>query len=404
LRLEVRTAPDAIPIAGSAGGQTLEEQDMRIALYRPAESDGDPYPFGDSRAGELIAGALRLAGHEVEPKELRCVSSNVEIRQVVADLTSSGPPPDVWISSQIDGRSGDRIGPAVSAALAIPYILLQPWFDRSVHAAGGKPAFPFQAIAAADATFVLSAAYAAKLAEHLPDHGDRVIGLPPFIDLDAVQPVINNRRTNRTLLAHKHQLATDMPWLIVTGPMATGADLDAFRLLTQAMTPLSTLKWCLIVAGSGCRRDEIPSLLGRIPVRHHRLLTVDSQADLLALLASGDLFIWPFTDESLPLPAIEAQALSLPIVAGRTAVMQEVVADGRTGMLVKPGNAASLGNAIGFLLRHPDFLRSHAEQGPKWVARHFDVRAIVSQLDATLHRVVRRASAADPAPPVRAVD
>jgi hypothetical protein len=404
LRLEVRTAADAIPVV--VGLPAIpEEQDMRIALYRPAESNGDPYPFGDSRVGELIAGALRLAGHEVEPKELRCGSSDVEIRQAVAELTSSGrPPPDVWISSQIDGRSGDRVGPAVSAALAIPYVLLQPWFDRSAHSAGDKPAFPFQAIDAANATFVLSAAYAAKLAEHLPDHGDRVIGLPPFIDLDAVQPVINNRQTHRTLLVHKHQLPTGMPWLIVTGPMATGGDLDAFRLLTQAMTPLSTLTWCLIVAGSGCRRDEIRSLLRRIPVRHHRLLTVDSQADLLALLASGDLFIWPFTDESLPLPAIEAQALSLPIVAGRTAVMQEVVADGRTGMLVKPGNAASLGNAVGFLLRHPDFLRSHAEQGPKWVARHFDVRAIVSQLDATLHRVVRRTGAADPAPPVRAVD
>jgi hypothetical protein len=39
------------------------------------------------------------------------------------------------------------------------------------------------------------------------------------------------------------------------------------------------------------------------------------------------------------------------------------------------------------------------------VARHLDVRAIVPQLDATLHRVVRRAGAADPVPPpIRAVD
>jgi glycosyltransferase involved in cell wall biosynthesis len=378
---------------------------MRIALYRPTESDGDPYPFGDSRVGDLIAGALRLAGHEVEPKELTCGSSDIEIRQVVADLTASGrPAPEVWISSQVDGRYGDRIGPAVSAALAIPYVLLQPRLDRSAHAAGSDAAFPFHAITAANATFVLSAAYAAKLAEHLPDHADRLVVLPPFIDLDAVQPVISNRRNNRTLLAHKHQLPTDVPWLIVAGPMATDGDLDAFRLLIQAMTPLTTLKWCLIIVASGRRGSDVGSLLGRMPVRHHRLLTVDSQGDLLALLACGDLLIWPSTDEGLPLPAIEAQALGLPVVAGRTAAMQEVVADGRTGMLIKPGNAASLGNAIGFLLRHPEFLRSHAEQGPKWVARHFDVRAVIPQLDATLHRVVRRAGPGDPPPPVRAVD
>lgn len=381
---------------------------MRIVLSRPAESENDPYPFGDSRVAELMVAALRLAGHDVEaitttePGSGRPI--DIETARVVADLTSSGPRPDVWISSQIDDFSGEGMGRAVSTALDIPHILLQPRIYQSADAAGGKSTIPLQAIAAADATFAMSNAYAAKIAEALPDYGDRLIVLSPFIDFDAVVPAIENRQTSRTLLALRHQLPTDVPWLIAAGPLATNDDLDSFRLLAQAMTPLSNLKWYLIIVGAGSRGAEVAPLFGRMPVRCQRLLTVRTQAELLTLLACGDLFIWPSNDERLPLPAIEAQAAGLPVVAGKTAAMQDVVDDGRTGMLIKPGNAPSLSNAIRFLLSRPEFRRIYAQQGSKWAAQYFDMRAIVSQLDAALHQVVRRAGPHDTPRPIQAAD
>lgn len=380
---------------------------MRIALYQPAGPDRDPYPFGSSRVTALVAAALRLAGHEVERIAAGTGEASGDgIDRLAADLTPSGRPrPDVWISSRIDGRSGDGIGRAVCAALGIPHILLQPDIGRAAATgADGGSTIPAQAIAAANATFALSGAYAAKIAETLPEQADRLIVLPPFIDLDPVQPVMNSRQSNRTLLALKHQLPTDRPWLVAAGPMATGDDLDSFRRLAQAMTPLTDLKWHLIVAGAGARRTEVGALLGRMPMRNHRVLAVETPADLLALMSCGDLFVWPSTDESLPLAVLEAQAVGLAVVAGRTAALEEVVGDGRTGMLVKPGNAPSLGNAIGFLLRHPDFRRTYAEQGPKWIGRYFDMRAVVPQLDATLRRVVRLAGLDGAALPVQAVD
>ncbi len=372
---------------------------MRIALYQPARPDRDPYPFGSSRVTALMAAALRLAGHEVEQIAAGTEPSGDEVDRLVADLTPSGRPrPDVWISSRIDGRSGDGIGRAVGAALGIPHILLQPDIGRA------GETLPAQAIAAANATFALSGAYAARIAEGVPGLADRLIVLPPFVDLDPVRPAINSRQSNRTLLALKHQLPTDRPWLIVAGPMATDSDLESFRRLAQAMTPLSDLKCHLIVAGAGARRAEVGALLGRMPVRNHRVLATETPADLLALMACGDLFVWPSTDESLPLVVLEAQAVGLAVVAGKTAALEEVVGNSRTGMLVKPGNAPSLGNAIAFLLRHPDFRRTYAEQGPKWTGRYFDMRAVVSQLDATLRRVVRLAGPDGAALPVQGVD
>jgi glycosyltransferase involved in cell wall biosynthesis len=134
------------------------------------------------------------------------------------------------------------------------------------------------------------------------------------------------------------------------------------------------------------------------------LVTIDNPVALLTFLASGDLFVAPSADETLPLAAIEAQAMGVPVVAARSPDAQIVVSDGKTGTLSKPGNIASLASGITFLLRHPNFRRTYAENGPGWVAKNFDVHAVGSQLDATLHRVVRLVSPNDAARPVRPVD
>jgi glycosyltransferase involved in cell wall biosynthesis len=386
---------------------------MRIALYEPAGPKRDPYPFGDSRVTELLAVALDRSGYQVDRVAVGSeapptqpgddMSGERDVEQMVRRFASSaGPRPDVWISSRIDRRSSDRIGAAVCAALGIPHILMQPKVDRSGGA--GEPVIPLQAIAAASATFVLSSTDASAITERLPSHADRVVVLPPFVDFDAALPAVNNRQAHRALLAVKLQLPTDVPWIVAAGAMATDRDLDSYRFLAQAMSPMGTLRWRLIVAGAGPRHTEVAGVLARIPGRNHRVLMIDTPADLLSLLASSDLFVAPSYDENLPLAAIEAQSVGVPVVATRGGEMQNIVADSRTGMLAKPGNVASFANAISFLLRHPEFRRTYAEQGPRWVARNFDMRLVVSQLDATLHRAARLANAERAAQPIRPVD
>jgi glycosyltransferase involved in cell wall biosynthesis len=50
--------------------------------------------------------------------------------------------------------------------------------------------------------------------------------------------------------------------------------------------------------------------------------------------------------ENSPLSVIEALAAGLPVVASRTGGVPEIVEDGRTGLLVPPGDVAALGRAI----------------------------------------------------------
>jgi len=68
--------------------------------------------------------------------------------------------------------------------------------------------------------------------------------------------------------------------------------------------------------------------------------------DAATLLNALDVFVMPSLNEGLGVAALEATATGLPVVASAVGGLAEVVDDGSTGMLVKPGDPAILANAI----------------------------------------------------------
>jgi glycosyltransferase involved in cell wall biosynthesis len=67
-------------------------------------------------------------------------------------------------------------------------------------------------------------------------------------------------------------------------------------------------------------------------------------------LAASDLFILPSLWEGLPMALIEAMASELPVVATDVSGTTQVMEDGKTGILVHPGQSSELEDAVGKLL------------------------------------------------------
>lgn len=81
--------------------------------------------------------------------------------------------------------------------------------------------------------------------------------------------------------------------------------------------------------------------------RRFRFLNPDDlDVSVTDLMAASDLFVLPSLSESLPITALEAMAMALPVVATDVGGVKEVVADGETGMLVPPGDVPRLARAI----------------------------------------------------------
>jgi glycosyltransferase involved in cell wall biosynthesis len=125
----------------------------------------------------------------------------------------------------------------------------------------------------------------------------------------------------------------------------------------------------LLLFGSGPLQAELEAEL-RDEARHHHtghdhagqnLATTVTFAgfrpDLRDFLGRIDLLVHPAAREGLGISLLEAQAAGVPVVAFAAGGVPEAVADGDTGLLVEPGNAAGLAEAVILLLDDPNWRR-----------------------------------------------
>jgi phosphatidyl-myo-inositol dimannoside synthase len=113
------------------------------------------------------------------------------------------------------------------------------------------------------------------------------------------------------------------------------------------------------------RRAREVGLGGRVEFLGH--LPFDR---LAAEYRRADLFCLPSRQEGFGIVFLEAMAAGLPVVAVRAAAIPEIVADGASGILVPPGDAAALANALERLIADPAQRRRLSEEGLRRVRRY----------------------------------
>jgi len=111
----------------------------------------------------------------------------------------------------------------------------------------------------------------------------------------------------------------------------------------------------LVVIGKSKDKSRIPALIDRLgldgAVQFVHGVTTDR---IVELYAEAELAAVPSLYEGFSLPAVEAMACGVPIVATTGGALPEVVGrDGETGLLVPPGDASALALALGRALDDP---------------------------------------------------
>lgn len=99
-----------------------------------------------------------------------------------------------------------------------------------------------------------------------------------------------------------------------------------------------------------------------------------TRPDVPALLAAADLFVLPSLWEGLPMALIEAMAAGLPVVATDVSGTRGVMRDGETGLLVPPGDATALAQAMAALLAEPERAAQMGAAARRRVELHFSAR------------------------------
>ncbi len=127
-------------------------------------------------------------------------------------------------------------------------------------------------------------------------------------------------------------------------------------------------------------RDRM-TFVGRLPVE-----------ELARLYNEAEVLVSPSVYEGFGLPAAEANACGVPVVATTAGAFPEVIADGQTGILVSPGQAQPLADAIEALLRDPARRRALGAAGTRRIAEHFSWRVTAEKTVALYDEVLSQRS------------
>ena len=111
------------------------------------------------------------------------------------------------------------------------------------------------------------------------------------------------------------------------------------------------------------------SELGLVEGRDILLLGTVSEDDLGAWYRAADAFAFPSVKEGFGLVVLEALAAGLPVVASDIPVFAEYLQDGRSALLVPPGDPAALAEALRRLAGDPALRRRLTAGGQPLVAR-----------------------------------
>lgn len=140
-----------------------------------------------------------------------------------------------------------------------------------------------------------------------------------------------------------------------------------------------------VVAGSGPAERSLRRLARELGVRG-RLTFVPADVRAADVLRNLDVFVFPALRESLGVPALEAMASGVPVVACGSGGTFEVVRDGETGFLVPPGDDRALAGKVLTLLADDRLRRRLGRAGREAVETDFSLARMVQGTLAVYER------------------
>lgn len=134
----------------------------------------------------------------------------------------------------------------------------------------------------------------------------------------------------------------------------------------------------------------LDTLVGRRAGKRVRFLGPVTDAELRWLYAACDLFVAPSRFESFGLIYVEAMMFAKPVIGCRAGGVTEVVSDGETGVLVSPGDASQLADAIARLADDPALRQRMGVAGRAAYDRCFAAPVVARRRIAALAGISRR--------------
>ncbi len=134
----------------------------------------------------------------------------------------------------------------------------------------------------------------------------------------------------------------------------------------------------MLLAGIDSLEKKLKKIIEDLQIKE-KVFFLGRRNDIGALLELADVFVFPSFFEGLPVALVEAMFKSLPCIASRIEVFEEVITDGKTGLLIDPTSADKLKDAMIELYKNADLRKSLGENAFYSVKEKFNVAVTAEQ-------------------------
>jgi glycosyltransferase involved in cell wall biosynthesis len=208
--------------------------------------------------------------------------------------------------------------------------------------------------------------------------------IPNGVDVARFTPELETARRIRA----EFGVGTKFIWL-AAGRLSPLKDypnaLTAFQ-MTRSTHPDASL-W---IAGDGELESELRGLAVEKGLSDH-VRFLGHRTDVIDLMRAADGYLMSSAWEGMPNALLEAASMGLPIVATEVGGNSEIVVAGKTGLLVPPGNPASLAEAMKVIMNaSPGERAGIANAARSHVREHYTIESMVDRWESLYQEFIER--------------
>jgi glycosyltransferase involved in cell wall biosynthesis len=199
-------------------------------------------------------------------------------------------------------------------------------------------------------------------------HGQPIVEFPSWIDLDLFEQAAARRTTERN---------GGTPEILYAGYLVPRKGVsylvEAFARVADRLEGAR-----LVIAGraeNAAYARELEQMVARFGLQGRVAFTGTlPQPELARRMADARALVLPSLAEGLPRVVLEAMSVGTPVIATSVAGIPQLIEDGRTGLLVPPGNSAALAERLVWILTHGEAAAAMAERAREAIARNYSHR------------------------------
>ncbi len=209
------------------------------------------------------------------------------------------------------------------------------------------------------------------LVENYPE--TKVVKIPNGIDIKLFFPFDTEEREK----LRKDFEISDKKVFVYAGRLVDGKGLDLLLEAVKLIMDKDKTVYLLLL-GEGPIKTRLEDKASSLGISDG-ICFKGNVSNVYEYMNASDIFVFPSLSEGMPNALLEAMACRLPVIASRIGGVVDIVKDGKSGLLFKPGDISGLESAMVRLLKDDKLRQRLGAEARKTIVEGFSIDRVAEE-------------------------